>query len=70
MAQGERLMLRRRWVVFLIQFVVMAVIWSLFLTLVAKHPLDGRFAAQVVGVGLVVALVGLWRTSRTIKPQR
>ena len=62
-------MLRRRWVAFAITFVVLAVIWGLFLALVAKHPLDGWFAAQVIGVGLVVALVGLWRTSRANKPQ-
>jgi membrane protease YdiL (CAAX protease family) len=61
-------MLRRRWVVFVIQFVVVAVIWGLFLALVAKHPIDGWFAVQVIGVALVVALVGLWRTSRTDKP--
>lgn len=61
-------MLRQRWVVFVIQFVLMAVLWSLFLALVAKHPLDGWFAVQVIGVGLIVALVGLWRTSRAAKP--
>ena len=63
-------MLRRRWVVFLVQFVALAVIWGIFLGLVAKHPIDGWFAAQVIGVGLVVALVGLWRTSRATKPPR
>ena len=61
-------MLQRRWVVFAIQFVLLAVIWGLFLALVAKHPIDGWFAAQVIGVGLVVALVGLWRGSRASKP--
>jgi hypothetical protein len=68
MAQGGPLMLRRRWIVFAIQFVIMAVLWGLFLGLVAKHPLDGWFAVQVIGVGLIVALVGLWRTSRATKP--
>jgi hypothetical protein len=68
MVQGGPLMLRRRWVVFVIQFVLMAVLWGLFLALVAKHPFDGWFAVQVIGVGLVVALVGLWRTSRATKP--
>jgi hypothetical protein len=63
-------MLERRWVVFLVQFVLMAVIWGLFLGLVAKHPIDGWFAVQVIGVALVVALVGLWRTSRATKPPR
>jgi membrane protease YdiL (CAAX protease family) len=63
-------MLRQRWVVFVIQFVALAVIWGLFLALVAKHPLDGWFAAQVIGVGLVVALVGLWRGSGATKPPR
>jgi membrane protease YdiL (CAAX protease family) len=53
-------MLKQRWVVFTIQFVALAVIWGLFLALVAKHPLDGWFAAQALGVGLAVALVGLW----------
>ena len=62
-------MLRNRWVVFAIQFVLVAVIWGLFLGLVAKHPLDGWFVTQVIGVGLAVALVGLWRTSRANKPQ-
>jgi hypothetical protein len=63
-------MLRRRWVVFVIQFVLMALIWGLFLALVAKHRIDGWFAAQVIGVGLVVALVGLWRIPRANKPGR
>jgi hypothetical protein len=63
-------MLRQRWLVFLIQFVAMAVIWGLFLGLVAKHAIDGWFAVQVIGVGLVVALVGVWATSRATKPPR
>ena len=63
-------MLRQRWVVFAIQFVGMAVIWGLFLGLVAKHAIDGWFALQVIGVGLAVALVGLWRTSRAPKTPR
>jgi membrane protease YdiL (CAAX protease family) len=62
-------MLQRRWVVFAIQFVLLTVIWGLFLALVAKHPLDGWWATQAIGVGLVVALVILWRTSRPNKPQ-
>ena len=61
-------MLKRRWVVFAIQFFLLAVIWGAFLTVVAKHPWDGWFAAQVIGVGLVVALVGLWRSSAATKP--
>jgi hypothetical protein len=67
MAQGRPLMLRRRWVVFAIQFALMALVWGLFLALAAKHPLDGWFAIQVIGVALVVALVGLWRSSRANK---
>jgi len=63
-------MLRRRWAVFLIQFVTVAVIFGLFLGLVAKHPIDGWFAVQVIGVGLAVALVRLWRNSLTTKPPR
>ena len=63
-------MLRRPWAVFLIQFVAVAVIFGLFLGLVAKHPIDGWFAVQVIGVGLAVALVGLWRTSPVTKPPR
>ena len=63
-------MLRQRWVVFVIQFVGMAVIWGLFLGLVAKHAVDSWFAVQVIGVGLAVALVGLWRTSRATKTPR
>ena len=63
-------MLRRPWAVFLIQFVAVAVIFGLFLGLVAKHPIDVWFAVQVVGVGLAVALVGLWRPSRATKPPR
>ena len=62
-------MLRRRWAVFLIQFVTVAVIFGLFLGLVAKHPIDGWFAVQVIGVGLAVALVRLWRNSLTTKRQ-
>ena len=58
-------MLKQRWVVFAIQFSLLAVIWGIFLTVVAKHPWDGWFAVQVIGVGLVVALVGLWRSSRS-----
>ena len=61
-------MLGRRWAVFVIQFVLLALIWGLFLALVAKHPFDGWFVVQVIGVGLVVALVGLWRRSRMNKP--
>ena len=57
-------MLQRRWVVFAIQFVLLTVLWGLFLGLVAKHPLDGWFAVQVIGVGLAVALAGLWSSSR------
>ena len=63
-------MLRRPWAVFLIQFVAVAVIFGLFLGLVAKHPIDGWFAVQVIGVGLAVALVGLWRSSLATKPPR
>ena len=63
-------MMRRRWVVFVIQFVLVAVIWGFFLAVVARHPLDGWFAVQVIGVALVVALVILWRTSRTDQPPR
>ena len=63
-------MLRQRWAVFLIQFVAVAVIFGLFLGLVAKHPIDGWFAVQVIGVGLAVALVRLWRNSMTTKPPR
>ena len=63
-------MLRRPWAVFLIQFVAVAVIFGLFLGLVAKHPIDGWFAVQVIGVGLAVALVRLWRNSMTTKPPR
>ncbi len=63
-------MLRRPWAVFLIQFVAVAVIFGLFLGLVAKHPIDGWFAVQVIGVGLAVALVRLWRNSLTTKPPR
>ena len=63
-------MLRRRWAVFLIQFVTVAVIFGLFLGPVAKHPIDGWFAVQVIGVGLAVALVRLWRNSLTTKPPR
>ena len=63
-------MLRRPWAVFLIQFVAVAVIFGLFLGLVAKHPIDGWFAVQVIGVGLAVSLVGLWRPSRATKPPR
>jgi membrane protease YdiL (CAAX protease family) len=62
-------MLQRRPVVFAIQLVALAVIWGLFLTLVAKHPLDGWFWAQVIGVGLIVASIALWRTSRADKRQ-
>jgi RsiW-degrading membrane proteinase PrsW (M82 family) len=62
-------MLRNRWAVFAIQFVLVAVIWGLFLALLAKHPLDGWFPVQVIGVALAVALVGLWRTSRANRPQ-
>ena len=63
-------MLRRPWAVFLIQFVAVAVIFGLFLGLVAKHPIDGWFAVQVIGVGLAVALVRVWRNSLTTKPPR
>ena len=62
-------MLQQRWVVFAIQFAALAVIWGLFLLLVARHPLDGWFWAQVIGVGLIVASIGLWRTSRADKRQ-
>ena len=61
-------MLKRRWVVFAIQFFLLAVIWGAFFTVVAKHPGDGCVAAQVIGVRLVVALVGLWRSSAATKP--
>ena len=57
-------MLQQRWVVFGVQFVVVAVIWGLFLGLVARRPLDGWFAVQVIGVGLAVALAALWARSR------
>ena len=57
-------MLQQRWVVFGVQFVVVAVIWGLFLGLVARRPLDGWFAVQVMGVGLAVALAALWARSR------
>ena len=63
-------MLRRPWAVFLIQFVAVAVIFGLFLGLVAKHTIDGWFAVQVIGVGLAVALVGLLRSSPATKPPR
>jgi hypothetical protein len=54
----------RRWVVFTVQAAALAVIWGLFLTVVAKHPWDGWFAIDVVGVALIVPLVYLWRSSR------
>ena len=57
-------MLQQRWVVFALQFVALAVIWGLFLGLVARRPVDGWFAVQVIGVGLAVALAYLWRSSR------
>jgi hypothetical protein len=60
-------MLRNRWVVFVIQFVLVAVIWGLFLAVFAKHPIDGWFFVQAIGVGLAVALVGLWRIPRANK---
>ncbi|HEY9288152.1 MAG TPA: hypothetical protein VIT43_09040 [Candidatus Dormibacteraeota bacterium] len=56
--------MRNRWLVFAVQFVAVSVPWGLFLVLAAKHPIDGWFVALVVGVGLAVALVGLWSASR------
>jgi hypothetical protein len=60
-------MLQQRWVVFVIQAAAVAAIFGLFLALVAKHPVDGWFWSQTIGVGLIVASVALWRTSRADK---
>jgi len=60
-------MLQQRWVVFVIQAAAVAVIFGLFLALVAKHPVDGWFWTQAIGVGLIVAAVAMWRTSRADK---
>jgi hypothetical protein len=60
-------MVRRRWVVFGIQAAALAMIWGLFLAVVAKHPLDGWFVAQVIGIALIVPAIMLWRTSRAAK---
>ena len=64
------MMLRRRWVVFATQAIAMAVAWILFLALVARHPWDGWFAAQVIVLALIVPSAYLWRTSRADKRQK
>jgi hypothetical protein len=62
-------MMQRRWVVFAVQAIAMALIWGFFLTFLAKRPWDGWFAVEVIGVALIVASVGLWKRSGTDKRQ-
>jgi len=55
---------RSAWIAFAVQAVIVAVIWSAFLAIVAKHRLDGGFVLQVVVLALVLPGAVAWGAQR------
>ncbi len=55
---------RSAWIAFAVQAVIVAVFWSAFLAIVAKHPLDGGFVLQVVVLALVLPGAIAWGTQQ------
>jgi hypothetical protein len=55
---------RSAWIAFAVQAVIVAVFWSAFLAIVAKHRLDGGFVLQVVVLALVLPGAVAWGTQR------
>jgi hypothetical protein len=55
---------KRAWIVFAVQALVVAVIWSAFLGLAVKHPVDGGFVLQVAVLSLVLPAAVLLNSRR------